>query len=109
MDHVEVVVHLSDKPGAGMTEQELRSATRAEPRPLARALDELTRAGILRFDGASRTWHYDPGSAEVRAAVKSLASLYHQRPVTLVKLIYAMPSLAIETLADAFRLREDKS
>ena len=109
MDHVEVVVRLSDTPGSGMTEQELRSATRLEPKQLFAALDDLVGAGLLRFDGAARTWHYDPRSAEHRTAVESLARLYHQRPVTLVKLIYSMPSRSIATFADAFRLREDKS
>jgi hypothetical protein len=109
MDHVEVVVRLSDKLGIGMTEQELRGATRLEPKQLYAALDDLVGAGLLRFDGAARTWHYDPRSAEDRTAVESLATLYHQRPVTLVKLIYSMPSRSIATFADAFRLREDGS
>ncbi len=108
MDHVEVVVHLSEKQGAGVTEQELRSATRLEPKQLSGALDDLVGAGIVRFDGAARSWHYNPRSAEDRSAVESLTALYHQRPVTLVKLIYSMPSRAIATFADAFRLREDK-
>ena len=109
MDHVEVVVHLSDKLGSGMTEQELRAATRLEPRQLFAALDDLVEADILRFDGAARTWHFAPRSAEDRSAVEALATLYHQRPVTLVKLVYSMPSRSIATFADAFRLREDKS
>jgi hypothetical protein len=108
MDHVEVVVRLSDKQGAGMTEPELRAATRLEPKQLLGALDDLVSAGILRFDGAARSWHYEPRSAEDRAAVESLTNLYHHRPVTLVKLIYSMPSRSIATFADAFRLREDK-
>ena len=108
MDHVEVVVRLSDKQGAGMTDQELRSATRLEPKQLIGALDDLVGAGILRFDGAARSWHYEPQSAQDRSAIESLTTLYHQRPVTLVKLIYSMPSRSIATFADAFRLREDK-
>lgn len=109
MDHVEVVVHLSARQGAGMTEQELRTATRLELKQLMGALTDLVGGGLVRFDAAARAWHYDPRSATDRSAVEALAALYHQRPVTLVKLIYSMPSRPIATFADAFRLREDKS
>ena len=109
MDHVEVLVRLSEKEGAGVTEQELQTATRLDAKGLARSLEDLVQGRLVRFDPPAGTWHYDPRSAEDRAAVQSLTTLYHQRPVTLVKLIYSMPSRAINSFADAFRLREDKS
>lgn len=93
----------------GMSEGELQAATRLEPKQVGRALEELVRGEIVRFDEAARTYHYAPRTDADRAAIESLMTLYHQRPVTLVKLIYAMPSLAITSFADAFRLREDKS
>lgn len=108
MDHVEVLVRLSDREGAGMTAQDLQTATRLEAKGVERSLEDLVRAEIVRFDPPGATWHYDPRSDGDRVAVQSLATLYHQRPVTLVKLIYSMPSRAITTFADAFRLREDK-
>lgn len=109
MDHVEVLVRLSEREGAGIAQQELQTATRLDAKGLERALEDLAQARLVRFDAAGGTWHFDPRSAEDRAAVESLTTLYHQRPVTLVKLIYSMPSRAITTFADAFRLREDKS
>lgn len=108
MDHVEIMVRLQEKPDAGMTEGEVRSATRLEPNQVARALRDLVRGDIIRFDQQRSTYHFAPRSAEDRDSLAALAQLYHQRPVTLVKLIYSLPSMAIESFADAFRLREDK-
>ena len=108
MDHVEVIVRLRGRPDAGMTETQLREATRLDATQLARAVQDLVRGEIISFDDASRTYRYAPRSEEDRAAIESLVQLYHQRPVTLVKLIYSMPSIAIDSFADAFRLREDK-
>src|SRR5688500_6951005 len=109
MDHVEVLVRLLEKQDAGMTEAELREATRLEPKALEGALKDLVRGELARFDAASRIYRSSFRSDEERAAVKGLVQLYHQRPVPLVKLIYAMPSLAISSFADAFRLRKDES
>jgi hypothetical protein len=109
MDHVEVLVRLSDREGTGMTGEELQATTRLEAKGLDRSLEDLVNARIVRFDAPTATWHYDPRSDRDRAAVQALTTLYHQRPVTLVKLIYSMPSRAITTFADAFRLREDDS
>lgn len=109
MDHVEVVVRLKEKQDGGMTDGELQAATRLEPKQVGRALEDLVRGEIVRFDEAAGTYHYAPRTDPDRATIESLTQLYHQRPVTLVKLIYAMPSLAITSFADAFRLREDKS
>lgn len=108
MDHVEALVRLFEKRDGGLTEPELREATRAEAKPLERALEDLVRGELARFDGASRTYQFHSRSAEDRAAVEELVQLYHQRPVTLVKLVYSTPSVAISSFADAFRLREDK-
>jgi hypothetical protein len=35
-----------------------------------------------------------------------LAEMYHTRPVTLVRAIYERPARAVQSFANAFRLRE---
>lgn len=108
MDHVEIVVRLAERPDTGLTEEDLRAATRLEAKQLTAALADLIRGGIVRFDETMGHYCFDPRSPEDRAAVETLTMLYHQRPVTLVKFVYSMPGRAIATFADAFRLREDK-
>lgn len=109
MDHVEVLVRLLEKQDGGMTEPELREATRLEPKSVARALQDLVRGEMAQFDEATGTYRFHSRSEAARIAVNGLVQLYHQRPVTLVKLVYSMPSIAISSFADAFRLRDDDS
>lgn len=109
MDHVEVIVGLRGAGEAGMTETQLRTATRLDSAQLARAVRDLLRADIIALDAAAGCYRYQPRSDADRATLESIMQLYHQKPVTLVKLIYSMPSVTIDAFADAFRLREDET
>ena len=44
--------------------------------------------------------------AALKAHVEMLAQAYEQRPVTLIRLIYALRDRKIRSFADAFRLRK---
>lgn len=51
---------------------------------------------------------YAPRSPEITRAVEGLIVAYHQRPVTLIRAVYAGADLRnIQTFADAFRLRRE--
>jgi hypothetical protein len=49
---------------------------------------------------------YRPASEELARHVATLAQAYEQRPVTLVRLIYALRDSKIRSFADAFKLRK---
>jgi hypothetical protein len=59
-------------------------------------------AGLL-----DETLRYRPASPELHAFVGTLAKAYQERPVTLVRLIYALRDSKIRSFADAFKLRKD--
>lgn len=59
--------------------------------------------GILAADGGRL--RYRPDCADA-ASVETLAQAYLQRPVTLVRVIYALRDSKIQTFADAFKLRK---
>ena len=88
----ELLVELARNPDAVLHEH---------PRA-AKHLAGLRAAGLL--DEASR---YAPSSEELRRHVATLAQAYDRRPVTLVRLIYALRDSKIRSFADAFRLRKD--
>jgi hypothetical protein len=56
-----------------------------------------------RFQAAARAAGLIEGQAERHLA--TLAQAYDTRPVTLVRLIYALRDRSIQSFADAFRLR----
>ena len=45
-------------------------------------------------------------AAPVAAHLETLAAAYEQRPVTLIRIIYALRAGKIHSFADAFRLRK---
>jgi hypothetical protein len=51
---------------------------------------------------------YRPVSPEIDAHVQTLARLYNERPVTLIRIIYALQDKKIKTFADAFKIRGDE-
>ena len=48
---------------------------------------------------------YQPASEELAAHARTLQRVYRERPVTLIRLIYALRDSRIRSFADAFKLR----
>ena len=59
---------------------------------------------VVAHEGAA--YQYAPGSDELDAAVAALTRVFNERPVTLVRLIYAPKDEKIRSFADAFRLKK---
>jgi hypothetical protein len=70
-----------------------------------RYLTHFQSRGIVehKSDGS---YQYVPANAELDAAVTALARVYNERPVTLVRMIYAPKDEKIRSFADAFRLKK---
>jgi hypothetical protein len=64
--------------------------------------EALRAAGLL-----DEKLRYRPASEELARHVATLAQAYEQRPVTLVRLIYALRDQKIRSFADAFKLRKN--
>jgi hypothetical protein len=109
MDHIEVLMRLVDAGGAELRADEIVHQTRLGSRSVSRALEDLLTSGLVGQDRASGSFRYAPRGADDRSTVEALAKLYHQRPVTLVKLVYEQPPAPVKSFADAFRLRNPSS
>lgn len=107
MDHVEVLMRLHGSPDTPLTTREVETASRLGPETTRNSLQHLVREGLARHDPASDTYSFAPGTAAERRAVDALSVMYHQRPVTLVKLIYEQPPTPLKLFSDAFRLRKE--
>jgi hypothetical protein len=51
---------------------------------------------------------YGPHSAELEGQLQRLLELYRQRPVTMIRMVYALPPSPLRTFSDAFRLRKEQ-
>jgi DNA-binding IclR family transcriptional regulator len=108
MDHVEVLMRLHASPDMPMSVREVEVASRLGPETTRKSLQHLAQVGLARHDPAADSYVFAPPSLTDRRAVDALSVMYHQRPVTLVKLIYEQPPAPLKLFADAFRLRENK-
>lgn len=70
---------------------------------VAKYLELFQAHGLLLRDGDR--YRYDPSAALVPQA-ESLSIAYSQRPVTLIRVIYALQDSSIRSFADAFKLRK---
>ncbi|MGH8741406.1 MAG: hypothetical protein ACREUN_10865 [Burkholderiales bacterium] len=55
---------------------------------------------------AEQGFRYAPVTAESRSHTEMLAQAYNERPVTLIRIIYALRDTKIQSFAEAFRLRK---
>ena len=55
--------------------------------------------------GPDKRVQYRPGSSALEAHVQTLAQAYRERPVTLIRVIYALRDSKILSFADAFKLK----
>ena len=110
VDAAELLLVLADRPEHGWTVADALEALRVSgvtstQADLGRHLEALRAVGLVSAEADGR-FHYRPGSAAVEKNVLTLAKAYEERPVTLIRMIYALRDARITTFADAFRLRK---
>jgi hypothetical protein len=86
---------------AWQAEQAAERLPESSAAAVAKHLEAFRAAGLL-----DASYRFRPGSAELQAHVTMLAKAYEERPVTLIRLIYALRDRKIRSFADAFKLRK---
>jgi hypothetical protein len=66
----------------------------------------IFQANALIAVGPDKRVQYRPGFAALDAHVRTLDQAYRERPVTLIRVIYALRDSNIQSFADAFKLRK---
>ena len=107
MAHVEAVLLLRGvEPEARPLAEVAAAAQIATLAAARRCLEELAAAGLVAAAGDG--FRYAATGADTRAAVDALAQMYNEKPVTLVRAVYARPAGPVQAFADAFRLRREE-
>jgi len=68
-------------------------------------LETLRSCGLIESDTEKRL-RYRAASAALDEQVRTLARAYEERPVTLIRMIYALRDSRIQSFADAFKFRK---
>ena len=106
VDAAEVLLYLYRQPGAAWQPRQVSEGlrgVRVSEADAAKYLQGLAARGVAQAqpDGGYR---YTPANTALAGYVQTLALAYEQRPVTLIRLIYALRDGKIRSFADAFKL-----
>ena len=107
VDAAELLLALSRNPHRALTVRQAmdEAGVRAMPEADAqRSLALFASHGLVAGDG--ECYRYAPVNDELDAAVGALVRAYNERPVTLLRTIYAPKDEKIRSFADAFRLKK---
>ena len=78
------------------------------PAEAAAYLAQFQANGLVAL-GPDKRAQYRPGFRELEAHVATLAQAYRERPVTLIRVIYALRDNKILSFAEAFKLRRHRA
>ena len=111
--HVESIVQLEalllvrQDPAQQWNAEQLAKSLYISPEMSADLLSDLARRGFLRDQAASGAeFSYGPDEP-TDGVIGRLASIYQERRVAVISLIYSKPVNKVQTFADAFRLRKE--
>ncbi len=108
VDAAELLLVLSSQQGRYWSVPELvgklRPASAITDAEATRCLDHLRARGLVVVDPDSGV-HYSPHTETFANHVKTLEQAYRERPVTLIRMIYALRDKKIQSFAEAFNLR----
>lgn len=110
LDALEILIFMVSKPGESWTADELVKCVRPNEIPeatITQYLHAFLALGLLGTAPGER-YRYSPGTAEIARAVAGLQQAHNEKPVTLIRTLYAIgDSKKIQGFADAFRLKKD--
>jgi hypothetical protein len=108
VDAAELLLLLFGEPArwwaAGELAAKLRPASTISDADTLRYLEQFQARGLIAL-GPDKRVQFRPANDAVAAQVRTLARAYKERPVTLIRVIYALRDTKIQSFADAFKLR----
>jgi hypothetical protein len=108
VDAAELLLLLKRNPDSAWSAAEaaarLRPSVPVTEADVARYLELFQARGVAAVQEDRRA-QYRPATEELRMFGDMLALAYKERPVTLIRMIYALRDSRIQTFADAFKLR----
>lgn len=109
VDQLEILRVLGEDPLKEWPAVDLAREVQSAAQSINAHLDALNSRGLLavRKSGSDLFCHYGPHSPELAQRTAQLLQVYRERPVTMIKLVYATARDPLKTFADAFRLKKE--
>jgi hypothetical protein len=108
VDAAELLLALYEAPDTWWTPAalaaKLRPASNISDADALRHMEQFQARGLIAV-GPDKRVQFRPADDTLRDQVRTLAQAYRERPVTLIRMIYALRDTKIQSFADAFKLR----
>ena len=105
---LEILLLLRSDPARLWTTADVSGALRTTAETAAETLTTLQSKRIVTRDEAPQGGcRYAPETPELAELIDRLATVYDERRVTVITMIYSKPVDKVQTFADAFRLRKE--
>lgn len=110
VESAEILLFLQKDPGRSWEVKEIISGLRASitisDADGLKWIESLQARGLVAL-GQDRRAQYRPATPELEEYARALSRAYTQRPVTLIRMIYALRDTKIQSFAEAFRIRKN--
>ena len=109
LDQLEVLRILASDPAKEWSASELAREAHTSPEVLAPHLAALHARGLLThiLRDAVVNCRYGPRTPDLERSVSRLLEMYQQRPVTMIRMVYARANKALKAFVEAFQLRKE--
>ena len=105
VEAAELLLLLAGDPAAAWRPKEAAERTAMSEAAAAKILQAFHANGLA-MAGVDQAYQYRPSTAASQAHVDKLAKAYAERPVTLIRIIYALRDSKIRSFAEAFKMRK---
>lgn len=110
VEQLEILLLLQGSPTREWSARDVAQELRSDTQSVAVRMADLHARGFLHGQEASAPmYRFNPANAQEAQLVAKLASVYAQRRMAVINLIFSKPIDKIRVFADAFNLRKDKS
>ena len=106
LETLDVLINLQGDPNRAWTKGEMSVQLRSSPSACATVLDRLVASGLAERRGES--YVYRPRSADLAERVARLIACNRERRTALITAIFARPSEAVRSFAEAFRIKKER-
>jgi len=109
VDQLEILRVLGEDPQKEWQSDDLAREVQTAPQTIGSHLTVLQARGLLMVQtrDAKLYCRYGPAGSELAERVARLLQVYRERPVSMIKLVYATARGPLKTFAEAFRLKKE--
>jgi len=110
LEQLELLRVLGEDPNKEWEPAPLGREVQADPQTAASHLAALSSRGLLTviMRGTEKFYRHGCGSPALDKTLSQLLQMYKERPVSMIRLVYAQATDRLRAFADAFRVRKEK-